>query len=111
VGQTEVRIATTEAIFRTVNERIAETAERFDSAEAEFVCECEDRSCTHRVEASLDEYERVRAEATHFLLAPGHDNERVERVIERKSRFWVVEKFERTVAATVRRLNPRAQTA
>jgi hypothetical protein len=110
VPSEEVRIATTEAIFRTVNERIAESAERFDSTEAEFVCECEDRTCTHRVEASLDEYERVRKEPTHFLLAPGHDNERIERVVERKRRYWVVEKFERTVAATVRRLNPRAGT-
>jgi hypothetical protein len=104
----EVEIGTTEAIFRTVNERIAESAERFDSTEAEFVCECEDRACTHRLEASLDEYESVRAEPTHFLLAPGHENERIEHVIERRRRFWVVEKFERTVVATVRRLNPRA---
>jgi hypothetical protein len=110
MGQEEVRIGTTESIFRNVNERIAESAERFDAESAEFVCECDDRSCTHRVAASLDEYERVRAEATRFLLAPGHGNDRVERVIARRRRFWVVEKVERTVAATVRRLNPRAET-
>jgi hypothetical protein len=104
----EVQIGTTEAIFRTVNERIAESAQRFDSTGAEFVCECADKTCTHRVEATLEEYESVRADATHFLLAPGHDNARVERVLKRKRRYWVVEKFERTVAATVRRLNPRA---
>jgi hypothetical protein len=107
----EVRIATTESIFRTVNERIAESAERFDSTEAEFVCECEDRACTHRLEASLAEYERVRTDPTHFLLAPGHENERIERIVERRRRFWVVEKFERTVAAAVRRLNPRSARA
>jgi hypothetical protein len=107
LAEEEVRIATTEAIFRTVNERIAESAERFDSSEAEFVCECDDRSCTHRLEATLDEYQRVREDATHFLLAPGHENARIERVVERRRRFWIVEKFERTVAATVRRLNPR----
>jgi hypothetical protein len=107
MGAEEVRIGTTEAIFRSVNERIAETARRFDADEAEFVCECADRSCTHRVEASLHDYARVRDEATHFLLVPGHENERVERVIERRPRFEVVEKFERTVAATVRRLDPR----
>lgn len=104
------RIATTEAIFRNVNERIAETAERFDSQSAEFVCECGDRACTHRVEASLDKYDQVRQDATHFLLAPGHENERFERVVEQKRRYAVVEKFERTVAATVRRLNPRSAT-
>lgn len=109
--QEEVRIGTTESIFRNVNERIAESAHRFDTDEAEFICECHDRSCTHRVAAPLDDYERVRASPTRFLLAPGHENERVERVVARRRRFWVVEKFERTVAATVRRLNPRASTS
>jgi hypothetical protein len=33
-----LRIAQTEALFRDVNERIAETAQRFESGEAEFVC-------------------------------------------------------------------------
>jgi hypothetical protein len=102
-----VRKATTEAIFRHVNERIAESAERFDADEAEFVCECGDRSCTHRLEAQLDDYERVRAEPTRFLLAPGHEDEAIEKVVERCGRFEVVEKFERTVVATVRSLNPR----
>ena len=102
-----VRLATTESIFRNVNERIAESARRFDADEAEFVCECADGSCTHRLETPLEDYERVRAEPTRFLLAPGHENEAIEKVVERRRRFQVVEKFERTVAATVRRLNPR----
>ena len=105
-----VRLATTESIFRNVNERIAESAQRFDSEEAEFVCECDDRSCTHRLETSLDDYERVRAKPTRFLLAPGHENEAIEKVVERRRRFHVVEKFERTVAETARRLNPRKPT-
>jgi hypothetical protein len=110
MSREEVRIGKTESIFRNVNERIAESALRFDSETTEFVCECDDSSCTHRVQASLEDYERVRAEPTTFLLAPGHENERVERVVMRRRRYWVVEKVERTVAATVRRLNPRAQT-
>ena len=107
----EIRIGKTESIFRNVNERIAESAERFDSDEAEFVCECHDSACTHRVPASLEEYERVRARPTRFLLRPGHEDEGVERVVERRSQFAVVEKFEQTVAQTVRRLNPRARAS
>src|SRR5262249_45899908 len=49
------RRATTEALFRDVNERIAESAERFDAGGSEFVCECSDPNCTHRVAASLAE--------------------------------------------------------
>lgn len=107
----KVRLATTEAIFRNVNEHIAESAQRFEADDAEFVCECDDRTCTHRVEASLSEYERVREDATRFLLVPGHENRRIERVVERSRRFNVVQKVEGTVAATVRRLDPRARIA
>jgi hypothetical protein len=110
MSEREVRIAHVEALFRDVNERIAETAARFNSAETEFVCECSDPECTERVHATLDEYEEVRAEATHFLLVPGHENPEVERVVERpRRRLAIVEKFNATVARTVRRLNPRAE--
>ena len=102
-----VRQATTEAIFRNVNERIAESAQRFDADDAEFVCECSDRSCTHRLEAPLDDYERARAKPTRFLLAPGHEDDAIEKVVDRRGRFQIVEKFEQTVVATVRSLNPR----
>jgi hypothetical protein len=112
VTDEQARIARTEALFRNVNERIAESAERFDSDNTEFVCECADQACTDRVEATLDEYQEVRADATRFLLRPGHEDTRVERVVERRgTRHAVVEKFDRLVAQTVRRLNPRAQSA
>jgi hypothetical protein len=103
------RRATTEALFRDVNERIAESAERFDASETEFVCECSDPNCTHRLEATLEEYEQVRADGATFLLAPGHEHSDIERVIERRRRFNVVEKVQTTVRATVRRLDPRRE--
>ena len=105
------RIATTEALFREVNERIAESAERFDAHETEFVCECGDPSCSHRLQADLAEYERVRADPTRFLLVPGHDDERVERVVAVRRGYAIVEKVHAAVAATARRLDPRAGAA
>jgi hypothetical protein len=48
------KIARTESLFREVNERIAESAERFHATETHFVCECGDSRCTHRIEATLD---------------------------------------------------------
>jgi len=102
------RIAKTEALFRDVNERIAEAAQRFDSDEAEFVCECADAECTDRVSAPLEDYERARADGARFLLLSGHEDTRVERVVRAKRGYSIVEKFERSIAAMVRRLNPRA---
>ena len=107
----EAKIAKTESVFRHVNERIAESAERFDSHEAEFVCECADQSCTERVEATLDEYKSVREHPTHFMLVPGHEDERFERVVRRRPGYRIVEKFNATIARMVRRLDPRAETS
>ena len=111
MDERERRIARNEALFREVNEQIADTAERFESTESEFVCECADSNCTHRVAASLEEYERIRSEPTHFLLAPGHEDERFERVVKRRAGHNVVEKVHARVAAVVRQLDPRAEPA
>jgi hypothetical protein len=105
--ESDVAKARTEALFRDVNERIAETSAGFDGATTEFVCECSDPSCVHRIEATHDEYEDVRTDGATFLLAPGHADHEIESVVVDRGRFHVVEKLQRTVRATVRRLNPR----
>jgi hypothetical protein len=111
MSENEERIAKTESVFREVNERIAETADRFHSKGADFVCECADPNCTTRVQAPLREYERVRSDPTHFLLANGHEVARVERVVRRRPGFSVVEKFNGTVAHFVRQTDPRSEPA
>ena len=110
----EERIAKTESLFRSVNERIAEASERFDAGDngdGEFMCECADPNCTHRIDVALEKYEDVRADGATFLLVPGHEHDDIERVVERSGRFHVVEKVQKTVRETVRRLNPRPDTA
>jgi hypothetical protein len=107
----EVKRARTEALFRDVNERIAESAQRFDADSTEFVCECADPSCTTRLEATLEEYEEVREDGATFLLTPGHADKDIERVVHDRGRFHIVEKVQAKVRETVLRLNPRAETA
>ena len=106
----EVKRARTESLFRDVNERIAESAQRFDADRTQFVCECSDPNCTHRLAATLDEYEDVRADGATFMLTPGHAENDIERVLEDRGRFQIVEKMQQTVRATVHRLNPRADS-
>jgi len=105
------RRATTEALFRDVNERIAESAERFEADRTEFVCECADPNCTHRVLASLTEYEEVRAEPTTFLVVPGHEQADIEHVVADRDRFRIVDKVQAVVRRTVVRLDPRSRPA
>jgi len=106
-----VRRATTESLFRDVNERIAENAQRFAAEETQFVCECGDAGCSERVEATLDEYEEVRSDGATFLLARGHEDDEIEEVVADRGRFEVVEKVQRAARETVRRLDPRANAA
>jgi hypothetical protein len=101
------RRATTEALFRDVNERIAESAERFEASGTEFVCECSDPHCTHRVAASLAEYEEVREDSTTFLVTPGHEQGDIERVVSDRGRFRIVEKIQTAMRRTVVRLDRR----
>jgi hypothetical protein len=103
----KVQRAQTESLFRDVNERIAESAQNFESDSTAFVCECSDPACTARVHATLDEYEEVRADGATFLTTPGHVDEDIEHVVSDRGRFQIIEKIQRTVRATVKRLNPR----
>lgn len=107
----EAKMARTESAFREVNEAIAKTAIRFEATETDFVCECSDPECAHRITADLDDYEDVRADATHFLIAPGHEQPRIERIVEETDEYHVVEKFGATVRRIVQSLNPRATPA
>jgi hypothetical protein len=106
----EVRKARTESAFREVNERIAENARRFESGSTEFICECYDPQCTHRVEATLAEYEAVREDGSKFLLAPGHGDQTIERVVDDRGGFHIVEKVHHAARSVAQRLNPRTAT-
>jgi hypothetical protein len=107
VKRTRERIAKTEALFRNVNEGIKEASSRLDTNAARFVCECGDPNCTERIEVSLEEYESVRDHATRFVVSPGHVKGPVEKVVERRRAYSVIEKIDRAVARIARQLNPR----
>src|SRR6059058_4588931 len=102
----EAKMARTEAAFREVNEAIARTAVRFEADETDFVCECADPECVHRITAEIADYEEVRAEPTRFLVAPGQEEPAIERIVDRNREYAIVEKFGTTVSRIVRSLNP-----
>jgi hypothetical protein len=92
------RVAQNETLFREVNERVEEIASGFAHHDEEdraigFVCECGRRDCTESIEATRAQYESVRSNPLRFLVLPGHEDEGVERVVERKERFFVVVKL------------------
>jgi hypothetical protein len=88
------RRARNEALFRQVNERLKDVSELLGTADSgpEFVCECSDEGCTRRIRLSLAEYEWLRANPRRFVVLPRHEQGEVERVVEDRGRYLIVEK-------------------
>ena len=60
----------------------------------DWVCECAESGCVERIQLTTEEYEFVRADPKRFAVAASDEHvfEEIEDVVERKDRFWVVEK-------------------
>ena len=103
------RIAKNEALFRGVNEKVREVKAELPpetDRPVDFMCECGVDDCVEQVAVTVAEYERVRAEPTHFFVKPGHEVPGVEVVVDRSDRFLVVEKYEEE-AQVARETDPR----
>lgn len=93
------RLATNEARFREINERVERDLEPLVDTRDEllpFVCECGRPPCADLIELSVAEYERVRSNASRFVIVSGHEIEDVENIVERHDRYVVVEKHPET---------------
>jgi hypothetical protein len=84
------RLARNQALFREVNERLFEVANTISFHEC--MCECSDPKCTKVLAVATSEYEAVRSNPRHFLVARGHELPEIERVVENNERFIIVEK-------------------
>lgn len=87
------RLAKNESLFRALNENISGLASKLGGRNPfQFICECSTSGCFEPVWMTLEEYERVRQEGTHFLLADGHEDIEIEQVIAQHDDYVVVEK-------------------
>ena len=93
----QARGARTQSLFRDVNERVREINETFSSIipQGDWICECADQSCSERIALTTEEYETVRSDPRRFAIAPRDEHlfPRIEDVVERNDRYWVVEKY------------------
>jgi hypothetical protein len=89
----EERLAKNQILFRVLNENIANIAATLSGDEPfEFICECATSGCFERLSLSLPDYQHVRENGSHFLLAGGHEDLSVEMVTEKYPGYVVVEK-------------------
>lgn len=88
------RAARNEEVFRNVNRGIGAGAEQHHvESPLAFHCECAQALCVETVQVSPRDYERVARERYRFIVIPGHQELRVERVVEEHETFNVVEKI------------------
>jgi tRNA(Phe) wybutosine-synthesizing methylase Tyw3 len=95
VDERAKRLGLNETAFRRANERIESVAHGFSlvTERADFLCECATASCTERISLTLAEYEHVRSSSTWFVVAHGHEVPDIERLVEERATYAIVEKL------------------
>jgi hypothetical protein len=95
VDERAERAARNEALLREVNDRIEQVGAAAvlpDEQPLEFRCECGRPECDGLVSLTAAQYQHVRADNDRFAVLPGHEDEQIERVVERGERYVIVDK-------------------
>ena len=77
-----------------------------DEPSERYFCECADTECHEGVRLDRREYEAVRSDPAHFVLAVGHADLTIERVVLHTALYVVVEKHD-DVRPLVEQTDPR----
>jgi hypothetical protein len=101
--------AENQARFRDMNESIEATTDALGLHEKTdvYVCECGDGECREPIRLTREEYESVRREGTHFAIVIDHENPEIDRVVEERERFAIVQKTLPVAVKIARQTNPR----
>jgi hypothetical protein len=109
VSTRDERIGLNEAVFREVNERIEDLADRFELKDEplDLVCECGDADCLRRISMTRAEYEELRSDPRQFAVHPGHEYPEAEEVVARRKEYDIVAK-NRIPARIAEQTDPRS---
>lgn len=94
MSEREKRIATNEALFREVNERLEERVRVAvgDRTTLTVLCECADPECTERIVLTAADFEAAHADGSQFVVRDGHVATDVEDIVSRHGDYLVVRK-------------------
>jgi hypothetical protein len=91
------RLVENEVIFRSVNKNIQQFVEgengHNDREVIEFYCECSHPNCLERIKLTIKEYKELHGLKSHFVILIGHEFPEVEKVIEKRKGYELVEKY------------------
>ncbi len=83
-----------EELFQKANEILEDRFRKAGVREtAQFICECTDVTCMRNVEVALETFTGVRERRDRYVIVNGHQDDAIERVVERRDSFIIVEKM------------------
>jgi hypothetical protein len=93
---TRERVIKNEQAFEAYNNRRIEFEKQGvdpDRDPVPIVCECGNADCIIALQITPAEYEDIHRHPQRFVVRGGHVIPEAERVVDRRDRFWVVEKL------------------
>ena len=108
----DARLGKNQSLFREINERVESLHGKYslNAPVEDWVCECGHDECVERIAMSRDDYEQLRQNPRRFAVAPSDEHviPEIEVVVERRQRYWVVEKLGQS-GEIAERLDPRSR--
>lgn len=101
-------MAENEVYFRQLNENVEEGFKtlvqlaseigqeeliRENDTPLHFYCECSDENCRERIKVKPSEYRKIHDDRNRFIVVAEHDVAKVEKVVRKNDRYWVVQKI------------------
>lgn len=104
----ERRLAENEVFFRQSNSKVVQGLKKLEQIAKEdgqhdmvahidvpiqFYCECSNEQCRQRITMKPSTYSDLHKNGKQFLLKPGHDIPKIERVVREEADYIVTEKY------------------
>lgn len=90
------RIAKNQEVFRAANREIQHAEQEAggdNNSQIEVLCECGRDGCSGVITLTVGEYEGAHSQEDRFVVLRGHESEEIERVVEERGTYLVVDKF------------------
>jgi hypothetical protein len=81
-----------QALRRAVNTRLRGLVEGNGTATIDVFCECGRVRCAGRMQLAAEAYDAMLESPRLFVVVPGHENDAVERIVERREGLFLVER-------------------
>jgi len=90
------RIAKNETVFRAANLEIKHAEQEAGGGTDqvfEVLCECGRAGCSGLIALTIADYEGIHSQDDRFVVLRGHESAEIERVVEERTGYFVVDKF------------------